>query len=192
MEGCSQVTLPSTPQGIGTRKIPSQAFYWLQKAARQKHSTAMFDLALEYMKIYKESGSPSDDEEALFWLTMSSQRKNTSAQLALGLMYLTGSGVPQSIKRAIHHLHTNADSVHAPSQFLLSALYKTGAWGQMDKDEEQGNYYMEEAMREGRFHKFFNFNLQDFLFVRWVNSEKILKPLDPMYLMSMAKNIGSQ
>ena len=163
-------------KGRGTLKSVDRAHYWLKKAAHQNHPKAMFDLAADYA----ENGQ---EENAFLWLEKSAEKGGVLAQFALALIYLTGSGRSQDVKEAMEYLHSAASADFDPAQFLLGTLYKTGAWGKINKNEKLGNHWIHKSMRLAACD-----SLPDIepnmdpqcLFVGLVNSEQIREPQSPL------------
>ena len=73
--------------GLGVKKDPEQALYWLRKSAEQGYSEAQCVLGLRYilgLDVKKDYG------QGFFWLHKSAEQGNVNAQSALGVCYFAG------------------------------------------------------------------------------------------------------
>ncbi|MEM9965696.1 MAG: SEL1-like repeat protein [Asticcacaulis sp.] len=95
--------------GQGTEVDIPEGIKWLKRAANQPYQNLSFDPA------YPDRSMPRID-----------------AALTLGSIYLTGYGVPQDKKEAVHWYKKAADTGHAPSTVILATLYQNGIGVEQD------------------------------------------------------------
>lgn len=95
--------------GQGTEVDIPEGIKWLKRAANQPYQNLSFNPA------YPDRSMPRID-----------------AALTLGSIYLTGYGVPQDKKEAVHWYKKAADTGHAPSTVILATLYQNGIGVEQD------------------------------------------------------------
>jgi uncharacterized protein len=84
-------------EGYGVARDPRQAVYWYDRAARNGHPEAQFDLARLYAA---GEGTKRDEEQAARWTSAAAAQGYAPAMMAFGERYATGTGVTQDHKRA--------------------------------------------------------------------------------------------
>ncbi len=75
--------------GQGVDQDYNDAAKWCQKAAKQGHAQARFNLGVMYSK---GQGTRRDHSEAVKWYRRAAEQKYARAQNILGLMYSRGQG----------------------------------------------------------------------------------------------------
>ena len=82
------------------KKDVKTALYWLKKAAKQNHATALFELGLWYF--YEEEGGPKQDYKKAFELfTKAAEQGDFRAWIEKGYCYYDGKGTDKSYDKAI-------------------------------------------------------------------------------------------
>lgn len=113
--------------GRGYHQVCRQALRWYEKAARQGHAEATFNLGF---MLYNGWGADpggcrlaSNPERAAPWLRKAAELGVARAQYLVGRMYRTGDGVPMSPDDALYWLKKAADGGIPEAQFDLALMY---------------------------------------------------------------------
>lgn len=132
--------------GKGVDRNPDQAFAWFQKAARQGHMGAMYELAVAYYNGETLGGTTRQDVGlAWAWFTLASEhgelaaeREATrvkselgaalavNAQYKLGLLLVRGEDIPRDVSRGVRVLEEAAMGGSADAMVELGAIYEKG------------------------------------------------------------------
>jgi len=106
-------------EGTLTSENPeAKAFYWYEKAAKQGHTLAAYNLG----NAYKHGrGAVQSESLANYWWQKAADTGLASAQFNLALQYSRGLGVDQDQQRAIRLINTAARSGHAKAESLLES-----------------------------------------------------------------------
>ncbi len=111
-------------KGKGTRRDPTAAVRWYERAAQQGHGDAMYALGLA---MRNGEGVRRDYVGAAGWFRQAAMvANNREAQYQLGLMYFNGEGVPLSFAQAVRHFRAAADRGHAGAEYVLATMYESG------------------------------------------------------------------
>jgi TPR repeat protein len=84
-------------EGYGISRDPGQSVYWYDRAARNGHPEAQYELALLYDS---GEGTKRDAEQAARWMSAAAAQGYAPAMMAFGERYATGNGVAQDHQRA--------------------------------------------------------------------------------------------
>ena len=95
-------------------------------------------------KLLQEQGRM---EEAAGWYERAAMQRNEFARYRLAKLYLTGSGVPKDVSRAVELLEASAEHGNPHAEYLLGKLYLDGAL--VPQDVALGIAYMERSARQG-------------------------------------------
>ena len=71
--------------GIGTKKAPEKAMYWLRESAHQGYPYAQYKIGMAYFDAY---GTEEDMHKAFRWFNKSAEQGLPEAQFALYIMYI--------------------------------------------------------------------------------------------------------
>ena len=71
--------------GIGTKKAPEKAMYWLRESAHQGYPYAQYKIGMAYFDAY---GTEEDMHKAFCWFNKSAEQGLPEAQFALYIMYI--------------------------------------------------------------------------------------------------------
>jgi TPR repeat protein len=108
--------------GHGVRESDAAALQWFERAARQGLAEAQFQLGNMYA--YGLAGLPPDQDPARLaaqWYFEAARQGHAEAQYSLGILFLTGSGVEQSMTEANKWIQRAAAQGHADAGAYLQA-----------------------------------------------------------------------
>jgi TPR repeat protein len=115
-------------------KLP-EAIDWLQKAAGQNNTQAMFDLGVMYLN---GDGVETDLQRARELFTTVAQRKSPGAQIMLAQMYATGKGVQQDYVQAVAWLTVAIDQGRLKSTDAASVkAFRDGLTAGMTPEQQK-------------------------------------------------------
>ena len=157
--------------GDGVERSPDQAFAWFQKAARQGHAGAMYNLGVACYNGDTLGGTvPTDVQQAWIWFSLSAEKGDpaakqeaqrvwgelspfarNNAQLEMANMLLTGERVPPNSTQAVQLLRTLAHANFAAANLALAQVYLDGKFVQ--RDLAQARAFCE-SVAENDFHRF--------------------------------------
>ena len=120
------------------------AFYWMQKAARQGDADAQIRLG----SMYKTgTGTLVNLEKAVSFYRLSAEQGNVHAQSNLADIYLNGRGVEQNFARGVFWLMKAADNGHAHAQYILGVMFLQG--DRVARDMTRADHYLRGAAVQG-------------------------------------------
>ena len=93
--------------GLGTSRDPRRALEWFEKAARQNHPAAQFNLALTYRD---GRGTEADEKQTFYWYRKAADQHVAEAQMLLGVAYLQGLGTRKDPVRAHQWLSLSVEA----------------------------------------------------------------------------------
>jgi hypothetical protein len=112
-----------------------EAIDWLQKAAGQNNTQAMFDLGVMYLN---GDGVETDLQRARELFTTVAQRKSPGAQIMLAQMYATGKGVQQDYVQAVAWLTVAIDQGRLKSTDAASVkAFRDGLTAGMTPEQQK-------------------------------------------------------
>jgi TPR repeat protein len=126
--------------GVGVAPDSKQAVYWYEKAAKQGHVKAQFNLGLMYNK-------EQNDVQAVEWYRKAAEQGHLNAQFSLGLMYGSGQGVAQDHKQAVEWYRKAAEQGLDRAQYTLGNMYDQGLG--VVQDNQQSLEWYNKAAEQG-------------------------------------------
>ena len=102
-----------------------KSFIWLEKAAKQNHAKAQYELGINYRFGFDVK---SDSSKALYFLEKSAQQDYIPAQVELGNLYLTTSGLGSDLdnyKKELYWYKKSAQKNNAFAQLNLGIIQMT-------------------------------------------------------------------
>lgn len=144
----------------GFRKVPSQAFYWMNEAAKQGDAEALYEVAkfyrdgfgtkedfnesLQYMKKAADRGLTEAQSEYGFWmfrnenykeaipyLQDAARKDNALATFYYGQALLVGLGIEQNVSKGVEYIQGLSDIMPEATEFLAN-MYSSGIGVQKD------------------------------------------------------------
>lgn len=144
----------------GFRKVPSQAFYWMNEAANQGDAEALYEVAkfyekgfgikednneyLQYLKKAADKGFTKAQSEYGFWmfqknnykeaipyLQEATKKKNALATFYYGQALLVGLGIEQNVPKGVEYIQSLTDIMPEATEFLAN-MYSSGIGVQKD------------------------------------------------------------
>ncbi len=108
----------------------SKAFEWIEKAAKQDHTAAQYDLGLWYGDGYAPVNK--DCNESIKWFTRSAKARNRNSQESLGIRYSTGECVKVDDKEAFKWFLKSAKNGSTYSKAKVAEMYASGRFIKRD------------------------------------------------------------
>ena len=109
--------------GLGVKKDPKQASIWYQRAAKQEHKEASYNLAI---LCEKGLGVETNYRKAFLLYKRAADLGDAWAQCNLGVMYLEGTGTRQNIPEGMTWLRKAARRGDAAAQYNIAIGYRDG------------------------------------------------------------------
>jgi tetratricopeptide (TPR) repeat protein len=126
--------------------MPDEAEVWFQKAAKQGHTEANYNIGLIYMN---GRGKPQDSKKALEWFQKAADQGFLAAQYDIGIMYMNGNGVPQDYKVALEWFQKAAKQGAAPALNAIGMMYMNGTG--VSQDYSTAMRWFQDAQNHGFF-----------------------------------------
>ena len=130
-------------EGGSPRDLPS-ALKWLELAARQGDTPAMYNLGL---LLYKKKDPESQEKAFELFLQSARQDYHSQAKLHLGTMLLKGEGVEQNLKEAFKWFQEAANQGNLESQVIVGLMLFDGEG--VRKDYGQALKWLLQAAEQG-------------------------------------------
>jgi uncharacterized protein len=106
--------------GHGVRESDALALQWFQRAAAQGLAEAQFELGNMHAYGLAPPAAGEDPQRlAAQWYFEAARQGHAQAQYSLGILFLTGSGVAQSVQEARKWIERAAAQGHADAQAYL-------------------------------------------------------------------------
>jgi uncharacterized protein len=107
--------------GHGVRESDALALQWFQRAANQGLAEAQFQLGNMHAYGLAPAGGGEDPQrQAARWYFEAARQGHAQAQYSLGILFLTGSGVVQSVPHARKWIGRAAAQGHADAKAYLA------------------------------------------------------------------------
>lgn len=107
--------------GHGVRESDALALQWFQRAAGQGLAEAQFQLGnMHAYGLAPVAGSEDPQRLAAQWYFEAARQGHAEAQYSLGILFLTGSGVTQSVTEARKWIERAAAQGHVDAQGYLA------------------------------------------------------------------------
>lgn len=142
-------SIPSTNNQIKDVSLPSIVNEDLQISSVEsvkKEKTALDWLAEGDFLLSKDSPSSSDYQQGVRCYEEAAKKHDSQALFQLGRMYLSGTGVEQSLNKSLHYFHEAALLHHHGAEFALYRMYNQG-WG-VTKNQNQAFSWLVRAAEE--------------------------------------------
>jgi uncharacterized protein len=154
--------------GKGVERDPDKAFSWFQKAARQGHAGAMYNLGVAYYNGDTLGGTTRQDVGlAWAWFTLASEHGEwdgereaarvkselgdalaLNARYKLGVLLVRGEDIPRDVSRGLRVLEDAATAGSTEARLELGAMYEKGIG--VPTDGAKAVYWFEQAsMHDG-------------------------------------------
>jgi TPR repeat protein len=101
-----------------------QALIWLERAARQGHSSAGVTLGKLYLR--GDQGITKKYDQALYWFKPAAEAGDASAAYYMGIIYQHGYGQPINTTEAVKWFQVAAQQQQANAMFMLANAYRDG------------------------------------------------------------------
>lgn len=132
---------------------PEQSFYDLKKAIEYFEKAAEKGNEYAQYALGRLHSNPEqscyDLKKAITYLERAAGAENELAQYALGKIYLDELGQEPDIKKGIHYLEKASEHGNIYAKIKLGVVYLYGRYPGIEKDEELGMKYLNEAEEEG-------------------------------------------
>jgi hypothetical protein len=130
--------------GQGVPQSGEKAVEWLDKAAKQGHAEAQYNLGF---MLSNDQFVTRDDDMAAEWLHMAADKGHIEAQFVLGGMYFMGRCVLQNYEKAVAFYHMAAVQGNAYAKYSLAQCYFIGLG--VNKNIEHATKLFLEAAEQG-------------------------------------------
>ena len=133
-------------RGDGLAKSRSRARKWFERAARQGHPVAQYNLYL--LLTGSSDAGDSDRAEAVIWLKAAADRDWMLAQFRLAERYRDGGpDIPRNMQKAAQLYKAAAMQGYPPAQYNIGRLYEDGRG--VDTDQSTAFAWFLKAARAG-------------------------------------------
>ena len=137
--------------GVGVPQNYSQAFNWVQKAAKQNLATTQLELAKFYIT---GSGTKKNIGQTMIWLNKAAQQGLQSAQIALGKQYCSRKKTIQDYDAAHFWFKKAAEQNSTEAMELLAVMYVRGQG--VKQDDSQSAQWLQRAIDAGSINAIYN------------------------------------
>jgi hypothetical protein len=128
----------------GAERDLEKAFHWFEKAAKQGHPEAQFEMARCY---YFGEGTEEDATEAAVWFEKAAMQGHVEAPFYLGGLYWFGEGIERDEEKALNWWFLGASNGEPDCQHNLAAHYFN--LGEKDPVNYRKAYYWYRQAAEG-------------------------------------------
>ena len=131
-------------EGDAVKQSDRQAFHWFEKAAKQSHTWAQFEVGVCYTSGDGVDKSPT---QAFYWLKKAAEQGHAWAQNNLACCYSSGDGVEESQTQALYWFEKAAESGANDAMVTLSKFYSDSE--DTPENNRLAGYWLRKAAESG-------------------------------------------